>query len=193
MRTAHRVRDVVDAEAPLLAAGEPLMERASFALALAVRSDLRARGAALAGARIGVLVGSGNNGGDALIAAAHLARRGAAVEVLAVGRGLHEAGAARAREAGARFLDATLPADALASRLAECAVLVDGITGIGASTGLRGRALEVVTSLRGAMRVRPDTPGRGSWPWTCPVEWGWTTASCPRQSCPPTAQSPWAP
>ncbi|PFG18974.1 bifunctional ADP-dependent NAD(P)H-hydrate dehydratase/NAD(P)H-hydrate epimerase [Serinibacter salmoneus] len=166
MRTAHRVTDVVDAETPLLAAGVPLMERASFALALAVASDLRARRGRVVGARIGVLVGGGNNGGDALIAAAHLARRGAAVEIVGVGRAMHEAGAARARAAGARFLDADQDAGELAGRLAGCAALLDGITGIGASSGLRGRALEVVTALRGAMASRP----RGERPWVVAVD-----------------------
>jgi NAD(P)H-hydrate epimerase len=55
------------AEAPHLAAGEPLMRRAAAALAAAVR-----RAASAADAPAGpvlVLAGSGDNGGDALFAA----------------------------------------------------------------------------------------------------------------------------
>ncbi|MEZ0449077.1 NAD(P)H-hydrate epimerase, partial [Cellulomonas sp. ICMP 17802] len=60
------------AEQPLLAAGVPLMERAAFALHVHVAAalvDLRGR---VTGARVVVLVGSGNNGGDALYAGALL-------------------------------------------------------------------------------------------------------------------------
>ena len=60
------------AEAPLLAAGEPLMRRAAAALAAIVREEL----ADAVNPRILVLVGSGDNGGDAMFAAALLARGG---------------------------------------------------------------------------------------------------------------------
>ncbi|NKY41434.1 bifunctional ADP-dependent (S)-NAD(P)H-hydrate dehydratase/NAD(P)H-hydrate epimerase, partial [Cellulomonas septica] len=63
------------AEEPLLDAGVPLMERAAFALhGVVVREVVRRRGR-FAGARVVVLAGAGNNGGDALHAGALLARR----------------------------------------------------------------------------------------------------------------------
>ena len=70
------------AEEPLLALGVPLMERAAFALHVRTAAVLRERRGAVAGARVVVLAGPGNNGGDALYAGALLARRG--VEVHAV-------------------------------------------------------------------------------------------------------------
>src|SRR4051794_41445444 len=51
------------------------------------------------GSRVVVLAGSGDNGGDALYAAASLARRGARVDVLATGT-LHEGGWATLSAAG---------------------------------------------------------------------------------------------
>ncbi|MBE9928228.1 bifunctional ADP-dependent NAD(P)H-hydrate dehydratase/NAD(P)H-hydrate epimerase, partial [Cellulosimicrobium cellulans] len=113
MIEAWSVADVRAAEEPLLAAGVPLMERASFALATVVARDLaRRRSVALpdggrrdgrvTGARAVLLVGSGNNGGDTLHAGAYLARRG--VEVLAVltGEHAHASGLAALRDAGGR-------------------------------------------------------------------------------------------
>ncbi|WP_163184470.1 bifunctional ADP-dependent NAD(P)H-hydrate dehydratase/NAD(P)H-hydrate epimerase [Cellulosimicrobium sp. SL-1] len=113
MIEAWSVADVRAAEEPLLAAGVPLMERASFALATVVARDLaRRRSVALpdggrrdgrvTGARAVLLVGSGNNGGDTLYAGAYLARRG--VEVLAVltGEHAHAGGLAALRDAGGR-------------------------------------------------------------------------------------------
>ncbi|WP_315093897.1 NAD(P)H-hydrate epimerase, partial [uncultured Cellulomonas sp.] len=54
------------AEEPLLAAGVPLMDRAAFALHVRVAAVLREQRGAVAGARVVVLAGPGNNGGDAL-------------------------------------------------------------------------------------------------------------------------------
>ena len=65
----YRAAQVRAAEAPLLAAGEPLMKRAAAALAAMVREEL----ADAAHPRVLVLAGSGDNGGDALFAAASLA------------------------------------------------------------------------------------------------------------------------
>ena len=100
MIRAFGARKVREAEAPLLAAGVPLMERASGALALAV---LRLLGGSY-GRRALALVGRGNNGGDALFAAAFLARRGMGVAAV-VAEGAHGAGLAAARAAGCAVLD----------------------------------------------------------------------------------------
>ena len=51
------------------------------------------------GARIAILAGSGDNGGDALFAGALLARRGAAVTAIAASDRIHEGGAAELRGA----------------------------------------------------------------------------------------------
>lgn len=63
--TADQIRA---AEAPLLAslADGVLMRRAAFGLATAIAGELRRRTGAVAGRRICAVIGSGDNGGDAL-------------------------------------------------------------------------------------------------------------------------------
>lgn len=125
--TAAQVRA---AEAPLLAAGVPLMRRAAAALAFLV--------AELAPGHLLVLAGAGDNGGDALFAAADAASRGIRVDILRTSDRVHETAWAAALEAGAQEVETV--------ELAYDLVL-DGILGIGARGGLRGRAREVVASL----------------------------------------------
>ncbi|PWH07842.1 NAD(P)H-hydrate epimerase [Brachybacterium endophyticum] len=102
MIRAFTTEQVRDAEKPLLEAGEPLMQRAATALALRTLRLLRQDGAPLPGARVLVLAGPGNNGGDGLFAAARLRRRGVAADALAVLGRHHEDGARALRTAGGR-------------------------------------------------------------------------------------------
>lgn len=125
--TAAQVRA---AEAPLLAAGVPLMQRAAGALASIV--------AELSPTRLLVLAGAGDNGGDALFAAADAASRGVHVDILRTSDRVHEGAWAAALAAGAREVE---------TMDAEYDLVLDGILGIGARGGLRGRAREVVASL----------------------------------------------
>ena len=83
MRKAHDVATVRAAEHALMATVPPgaLMQRAAAGLA-AVCAGLAGK---VYGARIVVLAGSGDNGGDALYAGARLARRGARVTAVAAG------------------------------------------------------------------------------------------------------------
>ena len=141
------------AEAPHLAAGEPLMERASAGLAAHIRSLLEAHGRP-APHRVLLLVGSGNNGGDALYAGARLARDGAIVVILPTGTRLHEQGLAAAMAEGARLIGHTSAAKLHGSAqfltlAADVDVIVDGILGIGSSDdhALRGVARQVVAGL----------------------------------------------
>ncbi|MCW2740394.1 MAG: putative carbohydrate kinase, partial [Blastococcus sp.] len=88
-------------EAPLLATlpDGALMERAATGLATVC---LRLLGSGY-GRRVALLVGTGNNGGDALFAGAHLAGRGARVTaVLLDPDRVHLAGLAALRRAGGR-------------------------------------------------------------------------------------------
>src|SRR4051794_41843884 len=75
-----------------------LMQRAAAGLAAAVIDLL---GGAY-GRRVLVLVGPGDNGGDALYAGAMLARRGAGVEAVLVADRGHEAGGAAPPAGGGR-------------------------------------------------------------------------------------------
>lgn len=125
------------------------MQRAAAALAAEVERLLAPRSGAADGASrplVVVLAGSGDNGGDALFAGAHLAERGADVRIVAIGPRLHEEGAAAAHRAGATDLDPDADPSAFAAAIDAADVLVDGILGIGAaaSPALRGRARDVV-------------------------------------------------
>ncbi|ROR73582.1 bifunctional ADP-dependent NAD(P)H-hydrate dehydratase/NAD(P)H-hydrate epimerase [Bogoriella caseilytica] len=148
MITAHTAEAVREAEEPLLAAGVPLMERASFALSTAIARELRAREQPVSGARVLLLVGGGNNGGDALHAGAYLARRGCAVRaaLLAPEARVHPAGLSAARRAGVQ-VEQVAGEDGLVSLAASHPVWVDGLTGIGASGGLRSPLAEAVEAL----------------------------------------------
>ena len=120
------------AERPLLEAGrgEELMRCAAWALAQHVVEVLRERTGRVAGTRAAALVGSGNNGGDALWALAFLRRRAVACTAVPTSRDeqgaprLHAGGAAALRAAGGRLADA-VPA--------EVDVVIDGILGTGAA------------------------------------------------------------
>jgi hydroxyethylthiazole kinase-like uncharacterized protein yjeF len=142
------------------------MQRAAAALADVIVTLLPTD----ATARILVLVGSGNNGGDALYAAAALAERGCDVAIVSVGSRIHEAGLAAALAAGAHDED-DLDAAGLVALAESSAVVVDAILGTGSGTGssashaLRGRArdmasaiLPVVTADGGPVVVAVDIP-----------------------------------
>lgn len=153
MDLAYLAADVRAAEAPLLRAGVPLMDRAAYALAVRSVALLRRSGRPVPGARVVVLVGAGNNGGDGLHAAALLARRGMAVEAALAAERVHEGGLAAARAAGVR----TTALAELDVRTVHAADLVlDALVGIGGDgSGVRGAAGELVAGLDAAGGRRP--------------------------------------
>ncbi|MFF7042769.1 NAD(P)H-hydrate dehydratase [Streptomyces massasporeus] len=155
MRTAYSVETVRNAERELMARlpEGALMQRAAAGLAAAC-ADLLGR---VYGSRVVLLVGSGDNGGDALYAGTRLARRGAGVTaVLLAPERTHAAGLAALRRAGGRVAGA---GDGEA--LVEGAdLVVDGIVGIGGKGGLRPDAVPLAAAAgrsRGAV-VAVDLP-----------------------------------
>jgi ADP-dependent NAD(P)H-hydrate dehydratase / NAD(P)H-hydrate epimerase len=128
MRYAHEVEKVRAAEAALMARvpDGALMQRAAAGLARVCASLL----ARVNGARVVLLVGSGDNGGDALYAGVRLARRGARVDALLAGSRVHEAGLAALRAAGGRVAGSPAVID-------TAELVVDGLLGIGGRGGLR--------------------------------------------------------
>ena len=153
--TAAQIRA---AEAPLLARNVPLMQRASAALADHVLSLLPTPKTA----RVTVLAGAGDNGGDALYAAAELARAGVSVEIVAAMGKLPAAASEAALAAGAQLLADPASPSAAATSAAAADVVVDGVLGIGSggvasggSPALRGNAREVVASVKAAIGNDP--------------------------------------
>ncbi|MEU4453651.1 NAD(P)H-hydrate epimerase [Nocardioides sp. NPDC023903] len=133
-----------------------LMQRAAAGLAYAVIGHLRGRGLGGAyGKRVVLLVGSGDNGGDALYAGAMLARRGARVEAWLLSDRAHVGGLAALRAAGG-ILSSGCPTSLTANVAAD--VVVDGIVGIGGKPGLRPDAEEALALLAGIPVVSVDTP-----------------------------------
>lgn len=128
-----------------------LMQRAAAGLATAIADLLRDEtGAGVYGARILLLVGSGDNGGDALYAGARLARRGAKVEAVLLSDRAHERGVAELRSRGGLVVDLD---DVHAPD-----VVVDGIVGIGGKPGLRPEAEAAVGRFPDATLVAVDVP-----------------------------------
>ncbi len=108
-----------------------LMQRAAAGLAATCARTLDE----VYGARVVVLAGSGDNGGDALFAGARLARRGASVTAVQAASRLHPAGAAELCAAGGRVIAAA--DQAVPGLLGRADMIIDGLLGIGGRGGLR--------------------------------------------------------
>jgi hydroxyethylthiazole kinase-like uncharacterized protein yjeF len=157
MRAAWRVADVRSAEAALMGRlpEGTLMRRAAAGLARRCALLLRQRYGRGYGARVLLLVGAGDNGGDALFAGAGLARRGVAVRArLLHPERAHRGGLAALRAAGGRVV-AGPPTGGDMPPAVD--LVVDGIVGIGARGGLRPPAAEVVATLP-ELRARDGRP-----------------------------------
>jgi NAD(P)H-hydrate epimerase len=147
MAAGYSAEQIRAAEAPHLANHEPLMARAAAGLAAETRRVLaeRRRDGLQRSVRACALVlaGPGNNGGDALFAAADLAAKGVDVLVLPVLDRTHEEGMAAALSAGGRVVSM----DEAVDSAAHADVILDGILGIGSSGALQGNARNVVRGL----------------------------------------------
>lgn len=145
--TADAVRDAERATGDLLANGT-LMRRASAGVAAVVIGELSSTGGYY-GRRVGVVVGAGDNGGDALFAAAALCRRGITCEaILLVPEKAHGGGLAAFRRCGGRVVD----------KLSDTVeVVIDGVVGIGGRGPLRPAAAEVFDSVTAPI-VAVDLP-----------------------------------
>jgi hydroxyethylthiazole kinase-like uncharacterized protein yjeF len=145
MRYAHEVEKVRAAERALMARlpEGALMRRAAAGLASVCAGLLRGgregavgSGGGVYGAEVVLLVGSGDNGGDALYAGAGLARRGARVTAILAGSRAHEGGLAALRSAGGRAVEAG-DGDRPVRAIEAADLIIDGMLGIGGRGGLR--------------------------------------------------------
>ncbi|SDS53879.1 yjeF C-terminal region, hydroxyethylthiazole kinase-related/yjeF N-terminal region [Nocardioides scoriae] len=148
MRRAHTVEQVRAAEREQMARlpEGALMQRAAAGLAVAVADLLGAS----YGARVLLLVGAGDNGGDALWAGAVLARRGVSVEAVLLAEQAHAEGLAALRRAGGRVVER--------AEARRPDVVVDGIVGIGGRPGLREAATAALAGLEDVPLVAVDVP-----------------------------------
>lgn len=151
MHGVYSVADIRAAERIALSrvAEGVLMQRAAYALSVQCAEML----GRVYGARVTLLVGSGNNGGDTLFAGARLAGRGARVSALLLDPTRAHAGGLRAcAAAGVRLADAD-PALLRGSDL-----VVDGIFGLGGRAGLRARAADLAYAAAPLRTVAVDVP-----------------------------------
>jgi hydroxyethylthiazole kinase-like uncharacterized protein yjeF len=141
MRHYYTVDAIRAAEAPLLAAlpDGALMRRAAYPLSVAAAGELTARTGGVAGRRICAVVGSGDNGGDALWASTFLRHRGAAAAaVLLNPQKTHTKGLAAFRRAGGRMVQSVPAATDL---------VIDGVVGISGTGPLRPGAAEIFAAV----------------------------------------------
>ena len=141
MRHYYTADQIREAEAPLLASlpDGALMRRAAHGLANAIARELVLLTGGIAGRRICAVVGSGDNGGDALWAATFLRRRGvAAAAILLKPERTHANALAAFLGSGGRVVE-TIP---VATDL-----VIDGVVGISGSGPLRPNAAEVFTAV----------------------------------------------
>jgi hydroxyethylthiazole kinase-like uncharacterized protein yjeF len=137
MRHYYTADAIRDAEAPLLASlpDGALMRRAAYGLATAIAREL----GTVTGARVCAVVGSGDNGGDALWAATFLRRRGAAASaVLLNPERAHARGLAAFRRAGGRIVE-TVPE--------STDLVIDGVVGISGAGPLRPAAADIFAAV----------------------------------------------
>lgn len=114
------------------------MQRAAHGLARVVAAELRERTGGVAGRSVTLVVGAGDNGGDALWAGAKLRARGVTVRaVLLAPDKAHAAGLAALRRAGGRVSEGIGRPD----------LVVDGIVGIGGKGALRPAAAELIAQV----------------------------------------------
>ena len=144
MRHYYTADQIRAAEAPLLA-GLPegaLMRRAATGLAGAIAAELRRRTGGLAGRSVCAVVGSGDNGGDALWAATFLRRRGvAAAAILLNPEHTHARALAAFRAAGGRVVPVVA---------GDTDLVIDGVVGISGRGPLRPAAAEVFAAVGAA-------------------------------------------
>ncbi|MCX6484712.1 MAG: NAD(P)H-hydrate dehydratase [Mycobacterium sp.] len=144
MRYYYTAEQIRAAEAPLLAAlpDGALMRRAAIGLVTAIAGELRRGTGGIAGRRICVVVGSGDNGGDGLWAATLLRRRGVAADAILLDPERTHASALTA------FLN-------VAGRVVQTVragtdLVIDAVVGISGTGPLRPAAAEVFRAVEDA-------------------------------------------
>jgi len=157
------VASVRAAEQALMAevAEGTLMRRAATGLESIIAGMLTQLRGRVPGSAVVVLVGSGNNGGDALWAASGLVGRGAGVLAITFADRWHDQGMrAFVRRGGRSIAVDDLDDETLSALLAEADIILDGLTGIGGKGPLRGRAVDaaVAATISGAVVVSVDVP-----------------------------------
>ncbi|MBO0853306.1 MAG: bifunctional ADP-dependent NAD(P)H-hydrate dehydratase/NAD(P)H-hydrate epimerase [Nocardia sp.] len=124
-----------------------LLRRAATGIAITTAAELRRRYGRVNGRHVTLLVGTGNNGADALLAGIALRRRGVAVDAVLVGDTAYQPGLHRLSATGGRIHDVHVDIASCAAVFATTDLIIDGIVGENGLAGLTGRAEELVAAL----------------------------------------------
>ncbi len=157
LHDAAAIRAAEQAHPAELAAGV-LMDRAAHGLAHAVVELLSQARGLVVGARVVLLVGAGNNGGDALFTGAKLARRGLKVDAVAAVDQVHDSGLQALLAAGGRLVH--WPSSEAAALVDAADAIVDGLLGIGGRGELRDPlgSLALAANSSSALVMAVDVP-----------------------------------
>lgn len=151
-------RAIAEAQIPSLT----LMERAGTGVVSVMEEVF----GPLAGKRVTILCGKGNNGGDGLVVARHLSRRRARVQAILLTKPSELSGDARTmyrrlmRSAGPAAVQASPPLDRLRSMLAQSDLAVDALLGTGLSSAVTGPYRSAIDAINkaGCPVVAVDLP-----------------------------------
>ncbi|MDO5681672.1 MAG: NAD(P)H-hydrate dehydratase [Propionibacteriaceae bacterium] len=151
MKYAYATDSIRAAEAEAMAkvGDDALMQQAANGLAVECARRLRRQRGKVTGARVLVIVGPGNNGGDGLFAAMRLARKGAKIFLWRIVDQVHEAGWQAAIRAGA--VEATL--DRALELLPTLDQVIEAGFGIGGRDGINDDLTRLVDASRGIVDV----------------------------------------
>ncbi len=125
----------------------------------AVFETVRARVEALSGARVIILAGPGNNGGDGLVAGRLLAEAGAIVQLFTLSpRDSGDENLRKALRAGVEVDDckSDVGRKQFGGALRGADVFVDALFGTGARLPIKGRAADLLTAAGAALRGREE-------------------------------------
>ena len=153
--TVEQMRRLEEASASQGISTDTLMENAGLAVATEAQKAL----GSIAGSRVLVLAGSGNNGGDGLVASRHLRRWGAEVTAyLVLKRQQVDPKLQLALERGVDVLYASDDPDlgALDAQLGRSRLVIDAVLGTGRARPLEGVVKEALLRLAGARDRRAE-------------------------------------
>ena len=156
---AYRVETIrrIEDRAIAVEGVDALMQRAAAAVAASASNLLQSTSGGRYGRHVMIMVGAGNNGGDALFAGVRLSRQGARVTAIRCLGAPHPAGLAALLTAGGRVIDLDdhYPIDPMPYDL-----VIDGILGIGGRPGLPDPVARLVQSVaaQGIPTIAVDLP-----------------------------------
>lgn len=135
-----------------------LMENAGRGAADLLIAELRETAGGLAAARVVVVAGTGNNGGDGFVVARHLAAAGAQVSVILAGRADRIAGDARANHeafvelgGACTVLPPGTAREMIDAELDGATLLIDALFGTGLDRAVEGFYADVIGALEDAV------------------------------------------